>query len=522
MFSAAPTPRLLLLTDDEALRKRFFDEVAPITRIDYLIALPLSPDAAAIDPNTTFDLIAIDLRMDRDTANGHLRHAQVAWPRTPMLATVESAKDYLAFHRQFPNLREFIIAGRFADHELHARVSQMVRRQYAKQLAQKDQALLEALMENVPDRIYFKDRQSRFVRVNQRFATDFGFDDPDELVGKTDFEIFTVEHAQPAFDDEMKIIETGEPILAKIEKESFADSDDEWVSSTKLPLRDADGVIVGTMGISRVVTDIVTAQERLKETIGELRDTQQQLVEAEKMKTVGRMAASIAHEVKNPLGIISMGLQFLNAKPDPSPEFQETMEEMSVAVQRAADVISELLDFSSPNQANFEWVSINDVVEHSLRLLGRTLSRGSVGVEFDLSDELPPILADSNKMEQVFLNLILNARNAMPKGGKLAVRSFLDRVKSPRRGHTNMLELFAMGEEVVVVEIEDTGPGIPEDLISKVFEPFVTTHKSAEGTGLGLTVTKHIMDLHHGAILLENKDNGGLRARLLLPIKSRS
>ena len=115
--------------------------------------------------------------------------------------------------------------------------------------------LLATLLENVPDMIYFKDAQSRFIRANHAQARRFGLDDPAQIIGKTDFDLFREEHAQAAYADEQAIIRSGQPVVAKEEKETFLDGHTLWVSTTKMPLRNQQGQIVGTFGISRDITD---------------------------------------------------------------------------------------------------------------------------------------------------------------------------------------------------------------------------------------------------------------------------
>ena len=132
-------------------------------------------------------------------------------------------------------------------------------------------------MEALPDRIYFKDRQSRFIRVNQAMASFQQLPNPDAAIGKTDFDFFSKEHAQAAFDDEQIMMETGEPIIGKIEKETFANGPDRWASSTKVPMRDQTGKIIGTFGISRDVTAEHEAEERLAEYAAELAAKNSQL-----------------------------------------------------------------------------------------------------------------------------------------------------------------------------------------------------------------------------------------------------
>ncbi len=142
---------------------------------------------------------------------------------------------------------------------------------HAETALSEERNLFQTLMDTVPDTIYFKDTESRFIRVNQSMASRFGFQEPAQILGKTDFDIFTEEHARPAFEDEQEIIRTGNPIIAKEEKETRADGTVNWVSTTKLPLRNAQGEIIGTYGISRDISARRRAEEALRKAEAEYR-----------------------------------------------------------------------------------------------------------------------------------------------------------------------------------------------------------------------------------------------------------
>jgi PAS domain S-box-containing protein len=157
-------------------------------------------------------------------------------------------------------------------HRAHRRILAHERREAEEALSQ-ERCLLHALMDNLPDAIYFKDAASRFLRVNKALATSFGLSEPAQALGKTDFDFFTAEHAQPAYADEQAIIRTGQPLVGKEERETWLDGRVRWVSTTKMPLRDKDGQIIGTFGVAREITKLKLAEEALRESEERFRGT---------------------------------------------------------------------------------------------------------------------------------------------------------------------------------------------------------------------------------------------------------
>ncbi|MEI8234075.1 MAG: ATP-binding protein [Verrucomicrobiota bacterium] len=395
-----------------------------------------------------------------------------------------------------------------------------------------EQLFLRAMLDSSPDHIYFKDTQSRFLCISRALAHYFGLSDPSEALGKTDFDFHSPEKAGIRFQDERRIMETMTPIVDKIELQaSRTDGTPVWVLTSKSPLCDGQGRLVGTFGISRDITELHDAQEALEKanadlrqsrenllhTLEELRSVQLQLVEAEKMKLVGRLAAGVAHEVKNPLAIISMGLEYLNSQKSDDPNLPVVLAEIDNAVQRADRVVRELLDFSAPKKMNRAPEDVNRLVRNALVLVRGELLPRKVAVVEELTADLPLARLDAMKIEQVLVNLFSNAAQAMETGGRLIVRTASRQVTGIGENIAHS-DRFRPGDRLVSIEILDTGPGIPEADLGKVFEPFFTTKPTGKGSGLGLTVTKTIVDLHGGEIEIENRPEGGVHVTLLFNV----
>jgi len=254
----------------------------------------------------------------------------------------------------------------------------------------------------------------------------------------------------------------------------------------------------------RAEEDLTQALTDVRKTHAELQRTQIQLIEAAKAESIGRLATGVAHEVKNPLMTLSLGVDyFLGRKPE-NPDQAQLVQDMKEAVLRASNVINVLLDYSRPRPLQRTSEDIHNIIENSLALVRHQLNKQNVTVVRDFDTALPPLSLDRTRIEQVFVNLFLNAMQAMPPGGTLTVRTFASTPfwsdSDPPAG--------------VIVEVDDTGHGIMPQHVAKLFDPFFTTKPPGQGTGLGLAIVRRIMEIHGDSIHLGNRKEGGARATL--------
>ena len=237
--------------------------------------------------------------------------------------------------------------------------------------------------------------------------------------------------------------------------------------------------------------------EREQRTIEELREAQKAVLQAEKLATIGQMAAGIAHELNTPLTYIMGNLELLNAQ-----GLNDRQKEMLASVARGAERIKRLaqgmLAFSRPGQEVPAPVNVNEVIERSLELCHYQILKAGVQLEKDLGLDLPTVSGVSNQLEMALINLVVNAIQAMGKGGRLRVAS------SAANG----------GVEVVV---SDTGPGIPESIQATIYEPFFTTKPEGQGTGLGLSTVLMVVERHNGRIDFTTGPGAGTTFRIHLP-----
>ena len=255
------------------------------------------------------------------------------------------------------------------------------------------------------------------------------------------------------------------------------------------------------------------------------RGAQKLLIDAAKMESIGYLAAGVAHEVRNPLAQLQMGIDFLKSSSgsESGKDLAPVLETMEEAILAADKIITNLMRFSERRRLDRERVNLSDLVVTCLKLLGDKISSSGVLVSLDTT-EVCPANIDVAQIETAVLNVITNALQAMPDGGTLTIHTRVRQVEAGEvffdEGARTGNELRP-GDEAVVLEIADTGLGIPEEKRSTVFDAFYTTRPTGQGTGLGLTVAKKIVDLHGGTLKLESRPGGtGVLVTFILPSKA--
>jgi len=223
-------------------------------------------------------------------------------------------------------------------------------------------------------------------------------------------------------------------------------------------------------------------------------------MQAEKLSSIGLLAAGIAHEVNTPIAGISSYTQMLLKETPESDRRKRILEKIEKQTFRAAEIVNGLLNFSRLNGSEFKDLDINQLIDDSLVLLNHQFESNHIRVDSKFDRSLPPVYGNAGKLQQVFVNLFLNAKDAMPSGGELAVQT-------------------AMTDSMVIVDISDTGTGIAEENIKRIFDPFFTTKNIGKGTGLGLAVTYGIIQEHGGRIFVDSGSGKGTHFRLKLPTR---
>lgn len=241
---------------------------------------------------------------------------------------------------------------------------------------------------------------------------------------------------------------------------------------------------------------------------------EQQLIQASKMTTLGEMATGVAHELNQPLSVIKTASSFLIKKTDKKEEIKEEIlktlaEEIDRHVDRASKVITHMREFGRKSEVSKERVQVNDVLNRALEIFSQQLRLREIEVIKELEEDLPFILADSNRLEQVFINLLINARDAIEeKWGQ-----------ADHKGEAKKIFLKTSSKDgMIIIGVKDTGKGIPHAIFGKIFEPFFTTKEAGKGTGLGLSISYSIVQDYHGTIKAETQEGEGSNLIIRFPV----
>jgi two-component system NtrC family sensor kinase len=343
---------------------------------------------------------------------------------------------------------------------------------------------LRALFDNLPASLYIVDR-AYAVRAINRSRAQRAASRPNLLVGRCCYEAL-FGRISPC--PECRVAETMQNAKSATRALRLAETGGEakeWEISTYPILDDAGGV-------AQVVLFEADVTER--------HHLEANLAQSEKLAAVGQLAAGVAHEINNPLTAVIANAQLMQRSLPPDSEMQESVELILIAGSRAAQVVRNLLDFARKEQYRFDRTEINETIRKTLELVQHEVVSRSIVVKFDPDPDLPRIMASGDHLQGVWLNLVLNAFDALAgEPGEIRV--------STRHQ-----------DRVVQVMIEDTGKGIPADILPRIFEPFFTTKLPGQGTGLGLSVCHQIIKQHNGQILAESEIGRGTRFTVTLPI----
>jgi PAS domain S-box-containing protein len=401
------------------------------------------------------------------------------------------------------------------------------------------QMLFEAMLENIPDRIYFKDAQSRFVKISNALAKRLGLSNPDDAVGKTDFDFNPPEKAREFFEDEQRILQTGEPLVNKVERQILPNGDTIWASTTKVPLHNREGIV----GINRDITDLKLAEQKIEAINRELREASRQAGMAEVATGVLHNVGNVLNSVNVAAGVLSDRLnhskssgvsklskllaerqadlgQFLSADErgrhvpaylqqlsehleKEQEEMRKELHELVMNVEHIKEIVATQQNYARVLGVT-ETVNLSEVLEDAIKIHGGAYERHAIKLVREY-DEAPQTAVDKHKVMQIVINFLANAKYAC------------DAAKRPDKTVTVRIKL--VNKERVRIEVADNGIGVAPENLTRVFSQGFTTRKGGHGFGLhsGALAAKEL----GGVVKAESRGIGeGATFSLELPIVS--
>ena len=393
-------------------------------------------------------------------------------------------------------------------------------------------SIVESVLDNLPVAVFAKDATDdfRFILWNKKQEEVMTLR-AEKALGRNDYDLFSQESADYFRSVDKAVIRRGK--LMKVPEEIIETKNGREVHlrTVKIPVHDKETGRLLVVGISEDITEHVKSREQLEQlnrhlvaTNKELQETQMQLIQAEKLESIGRLAAGVAHEVKNPLALLLLGVDYLSQGIDPDDANVTTiLDQMRGAVDRADRIVRGLVDFSSQRSLTREATDLRGIIDEVLLLIKHELIRSSTSVTIKIDDYLPLVFLDMSKFEQVLINLIINAVHAMADSSSrhIKIRARAESLEDVAKNEgARTREVLRSGDRVVILEIIDNGSGIAPSDAGRLFDPFFTTKATGIGTGLGLSVARRIVELHGGQLSLRNRTRErGAIARLVLPTK---
>ena len=355
-------------------------------------------------------------------------------------------------------------------------------------------ALLNSVFEGTGDALYVKDLEGRYVIVNKTYA-DFVHLPVRDVIGKTTPQLIDSETAKRIAAQDREVIEAGTG--KRFEYDVLLDGQTHHLLTTKAPQRDATGKIVGVIGVLRDITEYRHMEDRLRQ--------------SQKMEAIGTLAGGVAHDFNNLLTVINGYSSVLADALSGEPKLRGHVDQIHKAGERASSLTRQLLAFSRKQTIQPVALNLNSVIVGMEKLLHRLIGE-NVMITTNLAAELGTVLADPGQMEQVILNLAINARDAMPEGGRLTFES-----RNLETGDGVIAANSMNPGRYVEMIVKDTGIGMDMNVQARLFEPFFTTKSAGKGTGLGLSTVYGILKQSNGNITFSSQPGHGTTFRVYLP-----
>lgn len=386
-------------------------------------------------------------------------------------------------------------------------VQDITERYYADERIEWERNLLRTLIDNIPDYIFFKDRDGRFIITNEPCARVMGYSTREDVIGKTDADLFPPELAMIYMAADTQIVQTGLPLVNQEEPFLMKTGEKRYLLTTKIPLKDARGHVTGIVGIGRDITDRKQAED-------ERQAMERKFQETQKLESLGVLAGGIAHDFNNLLTGILGNASLARMELPPESALTSYLEQIEHSSLRAADLCKQMLAYSGKGRFIIQRIDLSALVRETLHLLQLSISKKAV-LKLDLADHLPGVMADATQIRQIIMNLVMNASDAIGEQSGLVTIS----TSAHHADGQYLSELVGAGDlpagEYVILQVTDNGCGMNPETKARIFEPFFTTKFT--GRGLGLAAVLGIVRGHKGAMKVYSEPGRGTTFKLLLP-----
>jgi PAS domain S-box-containing protein len=386
-------------------------------------------------------------------------------------------------------------------------VQDITERHYSEERLEMEHRLLQAVIDALPDYIFFKDREGRYVVSNRANTGALGLRNPEEYVGKTAAELLPPEIAMMQVADDERIVQTGEPILNREETFVTRDGKRRCLLTTKIPLKDPKGQVTGIVGVSRDITE----HKRVED---ERHVMERKFQETQKLESLGVLAGGIAHDFNNLLTGILGNASLARMELATASPLHSYLEQIEMSSQRAAELCKQMLAYSGKGRFIIQRIDLGALVKETLHLIQMSISKKAV-LNLNLGENLPTVMGDSTQIRQIIMNLVMNASDALgEKSGLISITT--SSVHADRRYLADLIGAIDLAAgNYVVLEVTDNGCGMTNATKAKIFEPFFTTKFT--GRGLGLAAVLGIVRGHKGALSVYTEVGRGSTFKLLLP-----
>jgi len=515
--------RILMVEDDDVeamLMQKMLSRSVPgalqIRRTDRLSAALLELGRGDVD------LILMDLGLPDSQGIDTFIRIRAEADGTPIIILSGLDNEDLATQTVQQGAQDYIVKGQADGASLARAIHYAIERSHAQQALAREHDLLRSVIDNIPDQVYVKDRDSRFVAVNPVTASFVGVSSPDHLVGKSDFDFFPHELAAQFRAEEQALMSRDQPCINREAAITDSMGVERWVLTTKVPLRDHTGAITGLLGINRDITERKHAEEailrvnseleqRVAVRTSELRKAMARLEEHDRARA--EFVSNVSHELKTPLTSMKFGLaNLLEGVCGPvSERVVEYLKMLNSECQRMAGTVDDILDLSrlenKTMQLHLSKQRFGHLVERSVMALSAQAQAKMIDMTLSLGREPGFVECDAAKTMRALINIIGNAIKFTPRGGRVEIG----------------LRRDAATPGSLVVEITDNGIGIAPQHIGKVTERYYRVGEHIEGSGLGLSIVKEVLELHGGRLVITSPPPGrdrGTRVSVSLPAVS--